>query len=360
MAENGTVFATARLLALVVVVLSTFAGCARLALTLNGNPLADFRQAREEHNYDRALYIAEHLGAGHEAHETIQQQLPGLRAEIERFENRTIAAAERLARQGRWEQVWQRFDQAVEQWRASPALREAKQRLRAREERDSRRARGELLLAEARWRLSVTELANRLNRFTLNQARQRFRHWQRNNRALARDLVAQGRWFAEHKDWQHALACLKNARALDAKAVPEKLLARARAKISTASRRSRVNRAQAQRSEARHKRARARAMLANYLESGRLEKLLKLRRFLRQNDDVDFPAELSARVEIVSRERFRTGMAEGDARYARGDYRGAQAIWRRIEPLAPPDSGLSKKLERVQRVIDKLKNLENN
>lgn len=347
-------------LCVLLLALTTLAGCARLALTLSADPLADFRQARQQHDYGRALYIAQHLNPEHQAHDTIRQQLPELRGEIARFEQDTIKAAKRLAEDGRWEQVWQRFDQAMEQWRPSPTLRQARQRLRAREERESRITHTELLLAEARWRLTNSERANQLGRFTLERSQQRFQQWQRANRALARDLVAQGRWFAEHEDWQRAHACLSNARGLDAEAVPESLLKQVQGKISAASRRTRASQARAQGEHARRKREQAGAMLARYLESGKLTQLLQLRDFLRRHNEVDFPAELTARVEIVSRERFRTGMEEGDARYARGDYQGAQAIWQKIEPLAPPDSGLTNKLERVQRVINKLENLENN
>jgi hypothetical protein len=342
-----------------VLALSALTGCARLALTLSEDPLADFRQAREEDDYDRALYIAEHLDPENKAHEPIREALPELRAEIERFEEDTIEAAEQLADRGHWDQVWQRLGQAMDQWRASPALRKAERQLRAREERESRVARTELLLAEARWRLSTMDLADRLSRFTLTRTHHQFQRWRQDNRALARELVTQGRWFAERDDWQRAHACLNNARALHAEAVPESLLAKAQDKVSAASRRSRANQARAARAQAREKHEQARAMLASYLNTGKLSQLLELRRFLGEHDNVGFPAELTARVEIVSRERFRTGMTEGDAHYARGEYRDARAIWRRIEPLAPPGSELSKKLERVQRVIDKLENLEN-
>ncbi len=333
-------------------------GCARLALMQSEDPLADLQKARADNHYDRALYIAEHLDGDHPDHERVQDLLPRLRAEIETFEQEKIEHAEQLARQGEWEQVWQVLADAMNQWRPSSTLRQARERLREREEYQRRKTTGDLLLAETRWRLSSSEQAARLTNYTDAASEHRYEHWRQRNRELAEELVEHGRWFVEREDWQRAHDYLSSARALHADTVPRDLLARAREKHQALSRRSQARQERRRQQQTRQRREKARSLLAQYRDSGELDALLQLRALVREHGGEYLPEELTARVEILSRERFRTAMNEGDARYARGDYREARAIWQKVEPLAPPDSELPEKLERVERVLEKLQNLE--
>jgi tetratricopeptide (TPR) repeat protein len=229
--------------------------------------------------------------------------------------------------------------------------------LREQEEVQRRKTTGDLLLAETRWRLSHSELAGRLAHYTDGASERRYEHWRKHNRELADALVDHGRWFSEREDWQRAYDYLDNARALHADAVPDTLLTRVRERHEALSQRSRARREQRQRQQAREQREQARSLLDQYRDSGKLEVLLQLRELIQQHRR-HLPEQLTAKVEILSRERFRTAVNEGDARYARGDYREARTIWERIKPLAPPDSELPEKLERVERVLDKLQNLE--
>lgn len=344
--------------ALILTVLITMSGCARLALMQSDDPLADFEQARAEQDYDRALYIAEHLDAHHPDYDQVQALLTPLRAEIENFEQDTIKQANSLANQGKWKQVWRLLADAMDQWRPSPALRQARERLREREEYQRRKTTGDLLLAETRWRLSSSERAGRLTNYTDAASENRYERWRERNRELAEALVEHGRWFSEREDWQRAHDYLGSAQALHADTVPETLLARVQDKHQARSRRSEAQRERRQRQQARQRREQARSLLRQYRNTGELDDLLQLRELIREDSGDYLPEELTARVEMLSRERFRSAMNEGDARYARGDYREARAIWQKIQPLAPPDSEVSEKLERVERVLEKLQNLE--
>lgn len=344
--------------ALMLTTLMTVSGCARLALMQSDDPLADLQQARADENYDRALYITEHLDTDHPAHDRVQALLPRLRTEIENFEQETINRAEKLAEQEKWEQVWQLLADAMDQWRPSPTLRRARERLREREEYQRHKTTGDLLLAETRWRLSSSEQAARLTNYTDAASEHRYEHWRQRNRELAEELVEHGRWFVEREDWQRAHDYLNSARALHVDTVPGDLLARAREKHQALSRRSQARQERRRQQQTRQRREKARSLLEQYRDSGELDALLQLRALVREHGGQYLPEEFTARVEILSRERFRIAMNEGDARYARGDYREARAIWQRVEPLAPPDSELPEKLERVERVLEKLQNLK--
>lgn len=88
------------------------------------------------------------------------------------------------------------------------------------------------------------------------------------------------------------------------------------------------------------------------------DELEQLRTLTPEDGDRQLPETVTARAEILRPERFRTAIAKGNKCYARDDYRQARAIWNRGRNLAPPDSEYSEKLARVERVLDKLKNLE--
>jgi hypothetical protein len=341
-----------------VLVLIALSGCARLALLPSNDPLAELQQARSEQDFDKALAIARHLEADHPDHDRVEALLPELRTEIEKFEEKTIQRANKRADQGQWDQVWRLLADAMAQWRPSPALRQARRRLRQQEEKQRRQTTGELLVAEARWRLSRSELADRLADYTDSASDNRQEQWRQRNRELARALVHHGRWFSEHGDWARAHDYVTRAQALHAEAVPESLLARVRDKHQAQSRRSRSRRERQQRRRGRQRREKARALLAQYRDNGELQPLLQLRTLIRK-DGQDLPEKITARVQSLSRERFRAAMARGDKHYARGDYRQARSIWKQVRPLAPPDSGLPEKLERVRRVLDNLQNLDN-
>ncbi|GEM_PF-277421 len=343
---------------MLVAFLVTMSGCAPMALMQSPDPLGDLKQARADQDYDRALYIAEHLDADHPDHDQVQSLLPQLRTEIENFEQNIINEANKLAKQQKWDQVWQLLADSMDQWRPSAALRQARKRLRKREEYQRRKTTGDLLLAETRWRLSSSELAGRLANYTDAASENRYEQWRKRHRELAETLVDQGRWFSEREDWQRAHDYLSSARALHADVVPETLFARVQEKHQSLSRRSRAQRERRQRRQARQRREQARSLLEQYRNSGELDDLLQLRALIRKDSDGYLPEQLTAQVEILSRERFRTAMNEGDARYARGDYREARAIWQKVKPLAPPDSELPEKLERVERVLEKLQNLQ--
>ena len=54
---------------------------------------------------------------------------------------------------------------------------------------------------------------------------------------------------------------------------------------------------------------------------------------------------------------FARTMAQGEALYAKGEYRAAHQLWQRVAPLDPENVELQKKLERSERVIRNLESL---
>lgn len=343
-----------RPLAILLLVLSvtTVPGCARLALMQSDDPLADMEQARKNGDFEYALYIAEHLDPEHEAWKAVQERLPEVKADIRAFELRHIRKAEALAANEAWQKAYGVLDNAMNEWRASEPLREARDRIRKKETLKRRQTLGDLYLAEARWRLASDPVAGQLTDFSDATSRRRHRQWERHNRRLAEHLAEQAEWFAEREDWHRVRDYLEAATSLDRDAGDDQLLARAREYLADASRQTRVVRE-------RNHRKQARQLLEHYQATGELDDLLALRRFVDRNGDSQALQDMAERVKSISRERFQSDLERGDALYARGEYHQAWEVWKSIAPLQPDNAELSKKLERVERVLSKLRNLEN-
>lgn len=339
-------------LVLLMLAIMTLQGCARLALMQSDDPLADMVQAHDEGDFEHALYIAEHLDPEHEQFDQVQSRLSELKADIRAFELRHIRKAESLAANESWRKAYQVLDKAMDEWRDSDALRQARERIREKETLKRRQTLGDLHLAEARWRLSSDPMAGQLTDFSDAASQRRHRQWQKHNRQLAEQLTREAIWFAERDDWHRVRDYLDAAASLDENAGDAELLARARDHLADASRQSRAMRE-------RDHRKQAKQLLERYEASGKLQDLLALRHFIDRNSDSQALKDMAERVRTISRDRFQSDLERGDALYARGEYHQAWEIWKNIAPLRPDDAELSKKLERVERVLSKLRNLEN-
>lgn len=331
--------------------LLSLSGCSRLALISSDDPLADIKAAREAGNFQRALYFAEHIDPDHPDYPAVQKELPALHSAIREFELRHIRRAEAAAAREHWADAYNILEQAMAQWRASEPLLDAHQRIHQAEDSRRQQILGDLLLSEARWRIRGRAQAQQLQSLTDRDSRNRYHRWEERERELARQLTRLADSFVARDDWERVRDYLAAAQALEPEAASAELLDKARKELAESAREYRMMRHREQLAE-------ARTLLQRYQSTSRLHELLSVRKFLQQHQGNDSLTEMSRQVENLTRERFRQDMERGEALYARGKYQQAYEVWKGIAPLAPNDPELTKKLERAEKVLSKIKSLE--
>jgi hypothetical protein len=332
--------------------LALLGACHHLALMRSDDPVAALEQARADEDYTWARYIVENVPADDPAHDAIQKQLPALNAEIREFELRHIRQAEALAAREQWSEAFELLAVAQNNLPDSPALADTRDKLEARQLRRRNEIDGELALGEARWRLSSETTAEGYASLSRSTDQRAWQSWQRRDRQLARDLAELAGWFANREEWQQVRDFLEAARALDPDSVDDELLARARKHIQAAEKRYLAVREQRRLEQ-------ARSLLERYEATQQLDDLLAARNFISRQASGGALATVSSRVNALARQRFTADLERGDALYARGQYQQAYEVWKNIAPLQPDHDELTKKMERAEKVLGKLRHLEN-
>lgn len=346
---HQTLLVTARLL--LVGTLLTVSGCASLRMMWAQDPVGDLEQALEEEDFDRARMIIDNLPARHRDHETVQDFSGRVETAIESFEQAQVARAEELAQQGRWRAAHEMLDAAREKWSRGSTLEETDSVIEQRQFEALQQLRADLTASEARWMVQQRALRQDLDQYTLRAARRQERHFMRRQEQLLDELDELARWFAEREDWARVAALLTPARQLAPDDSRPPLLEQAQEKVARESRGREAHREASLRQQAREK-------LARYEQSGELDDLLRAQVHVEDaSRNVDLKEERE-RLERLVRERLDEALHRGDSLYAQGNYQAALDIWKSLLPLAPEHRPLQSRLERIQRVMQSLEQLE--
>lgn len=288
---------------------------------------------------------------GDDAPEALQARMRAAREAIVRFERDSIRQARRLAGDGDWQQALGTLDQAIQQWPYGEPLPRARSELDQQQLASLVALRTELFADEAQWLHSQRAALDKLARYADPSARALSARLTRREAEVRDELVALGEWHAGQQNWRLARQALRAAASLDDQYTTHPALAQAESRLSNAHQRARENRSETLREE-------ARTRLARYRNSQAVPDLVSARHYIREHRQRGHLEAEHETVERLCRERFVRDNAEGDARYARGDYAGAYQLWQDVAPLMPDDAELAKKLDRTRRVMDSLEQLK--
>jgi tetratricopeptide (TPR) repeat protein len=221
--------------------------------------------------------------------------------------------------------------------------------LREREARALRERLNQWYLAQAKALLDTDELDRDLAHHDDRRAARTLDQRARLRQQVSDGLTELGDAYADQALWRQALVSLEMAQRLTPDRSQPASLKRARKTLDSAR-----DRARDARQETRFQHAEA--LISQYQQTGRLEDLLAARTYLAQHDG-GYLDTMREQVKRWSRDRFARTMAQGEALYAKGEYRAAHQLWQRVAPLDPDNVELQKKLERSERVIRNLESL---
>ena len=313
------------------------------------DPLTTLDTALAAGDYGAAWRVMQQQGD--DAPEALQARIDDARDTIVRFERDSIRTAQRHAGNGDWQQALGTLDQALRQWPYGEPLRRARSELDQQQIASLVGLRTELFADEAQWLRSQRTALEKLARYADPSARMLSARLTQREAEVLEELVTLGEWHAGQGNWRLTRQALRGAALLDDQHAAHPALTKAESHLSSANQRARENRSETLREEARDR-------LARYRTSQSVPDLVSARHYIREHRQRGHLEAEHETVERLCRERVSRDNAEGDARYARGDYAGAYQLWREVAPLAPEDADLAKKLDRTRRVLDSLEQLK--
>lgn len=333
--------------ALILLLMLTLTACQTLRPA--EDPLATLEAALSAGDYGSAWRVMQQQDE--EAPEALQARMRDAREAIVQFERDSIRDAQRQAGHGHWQQALGTLDQAIRQWPYGEPLRRARSELDQQQIAALVALRTELFADEAQWLHSQRSALDKLARYADPSARALSARLTQRQAEVLEELVALGEWHAGQQNWRLTRKALRAAASLDDQYAAHPSLAQAESRLSSANQRAREHRSETLREQARER-------LARYRSSQSIADLVSARHYIREHRQRGHLEAEHETVERLCRERFARDNAEGDARYARGDYPGAYQVWREVAPLAPGDADLANKLDRTRRVMDSLEQLK--
>lgn len=336
--------------ALIVLVTVLLGGCAHHALMRSDDLAAELSSARNDKDYSLAWRIVERVPSSHAQYEEIQGQREALKRDISQHQQGQIQQAEALANSGRWQEAFNTLDTLDRQWPGHDQVLAAQQKLQQRQALRIRQLDSDIQLAEGRWLVGQRSNIDQLGNFADRASAQYQQQLDTRRIQLASQLEQAGHFFGEQKDWPRTRDLLRTAHQLSGSSEKDPVLQEAERQLANAAHRQ-------ERAAQQRVRQRAETLLETYQQSGRIEDLVNARDYLTRHNRAGNLDDIGTRLESLSRERFRAGLLQGDGLYAAGRYMEAQKSWQLVAPLYPADPELSKKMDRVERVLQNLRTL---
>ncbi|MGK0393694.1 MULTISPECIES: hypothetical protein [unclassified Alcanivorax] len=327
---------------------TVLAGCTTFA---NLHPENDVSAALEQHDYAKAAQIIEQTDPKHPQYAILQEQYAGVRLASQEYRLHVVQQAEELARKQQWDAAFTLLETNRDKVLDSSAIDELRNTLVPMEARQLNPLLAERRQAQAQALLSNKDLALHLADFHALAAKQERQALAEERELLIADLTTLGNYFADQEQWVQARNLLRYAHQLAPEAEPAPKLAQAQQVLNNEQRRARAKRNRALQAEAEQ-------LMTRYQRNGQLQSLLSARAFLNQQKNNPALASHRKRLEQWCRRRFAEEINTGEALYAHGQYREAYRIWKQIAPLYPDNEELNKKLERSERVLNNLRDLE--
>lgn len=314
-----------------------------------------------EHEYARAIATIEAVSPKREHYQQLQARLPEIRRRAERYESELVQEALRLATEQHWQEALDVIDLGLERVPDGERLQATRDQVLS--ERDDYLAtlntrllinHAEQLIRDIPVRNEIAEIVPRDH--TARSARD---DAQRDAATVAEKLLACGRRAREQSENYLALRCLR----LSVELAPSDDARAALAEVeSTARRREGAVQAKRRQRLAKEKEAQRDALISAYKIAFAKGDLTSARRDLEAAAALA-PADreilsLESELTLAIDEQVQEGIERGRRRYILGDIQGALETWTPLLELDPGNKKLQEHIDRAQRVLRNLKELE--
>lgn len=326
------------------------ASCTHLAPSTD-----NFYTALEQHRFHDAQQIVNRLSsaASNEEQQKDREQLEQkLVAAETQFASQSISQAKALEKQQNLQEAIDLLTENADKLsQPSEQLNQLLDTLVQKQTKHVNQQFNRTLVSEALWMLEQKSTIQQLSQQQNNsEAQQTAGQLITRQPILAQQLISMGQYFANERQWYTSDRNLTLAQQLGAE-LPEGLHGEVKQHLQQFRQRRQDRQNQ-------HYRQEANQRIAKYNKSQQLADLLAARDYVEANKDTGVLDQQEKQITLLCRERFEKDMKLGDSFYTNGNYVSAQRIWKRIAPLYPDHPELNKKLERVNKVRQSLRQLK--
>lgn len=332
-------------------------GCAYLA-SISGDVDSQVDQWVQQQEYGKALNALGYITPQHPDYTRLMKKRDAVMHRAEQYARDTANQSAELARQGQWAQALELSTTALQHLPESSVLQSSHQRLL--QQQATRLQELDLALLQARAEGLLHLLPVYGDRASVDpyswRAQYDLRQLNKEAAEVSAELTRRGRLALEHKDMDSARRSLNLALRLspgpETKQANKELLRRLAPAAPAAARAAGKSGTEEETQELlqQYRQAHGRK---NWLEAQRLLALLELQSTPPQ-ELAQLRSELNAEVaEVVNRHT-----EQGITLYSRGKYEQALAAWRKAQQLDPGNERVATHIERAERVLDKLRALQ--
>ncbi|MEW6646608.1 MAG: tetratricopeptide repeat protein [Pseudomonadota bacterium] len=329
-------------------------GCAYLA-SVSGDVDHQIEQWVQQQEYGKALSALSYIKPQHPDYARLMKKRDAVVRQAEQYARDTANQSAELARQGQWAQALELSTAALKRFPESSVLQHNHQRLLQQQAARLDEIDLELLQARAEGLLHLLPVYT--SRATVDpyswRARYDLRQLQEEAAEVSGELTRRGRLALERKDMVSARRSLNLALRLspgpETRQANKELLRRLAPAVPATSGKASVE----DETQELLQQYRQAYDSKNWIEAQRLLALLELQPTPPQ-ELPQLRSELNAEVaEVVNRHT-----EQGITLYSRGKYEQALAAWRKAQQLDPANERVATHIERAERVLEKLRALQ--
>ncbi len=345
-----------RLLPLLLLLLS-LNGCTYL-VTVSGDLDAYLDRWVVQQEYGKALAALSHIKPEHPDYPQLMRKREAILLKAEQYQKETVAQAAELVRQGQWEQALNRYDQALSRLPDSSMLQSGRARLEQQQAARLTELELEQLIARGEGLLQLLPVY--VTRATVDprswRAQRELRATREEAEFIAAELARLGRAALERKEMAAARRSLPLALRLnptnDIKRANQELLQRLGPPAAPTPKDSVKPTREDEIRELLQRYAQAYSH-KDWAEAQRLLALLEL-----QSSPPEELPQLRSELNAEVAEAVNRHTEHGIVLYSNGKYEQALAAWRKAQQLAPDNERVRAHIERAERVLEKLRSLQ--
>ena len=315
----------------------------------------------EENEYARAVATIEAMSPQREQYQQLRARLPEIHRRAERYESQLVSESLRLASEQRWQEALDVIDLGLERVPEPDRLKAAREQVASERNQYLATLETRLLISKAEQLVRDLpvhrEIAGIVPRN--RSARSAYERAERDASNVAESLLTCGRDARAQRENYLALRCLR----LSVKLAPSDEARATLAEVESATRRNEgAARAARRQRLAKEKTIQRDALITAYKSAFSTGDLANARRELEAAATIA-PADreilsLESELRLAIEEEVQQGIERGRKRYILGDIQGALETWTPLLELDPNNKKLQEHIDRAQRVLRNLKQLE--
>ncbi|MFQ5656600.1 MAG: hypothetical protein ACE5G5_03600 [Candidatus Methylomirabilales bacterium] len=341
-------------------VLANLVGCASMfprgQVTVQS---VDELVAAEE--YGIALEMLQEVPKTHPEYRALRNKIRQVQARAATYERTTLNRARRKMEEGDWSGALREVDNALDKFPSSVALKKGRKELLRKQAERIRALQTQMLIAEGKWLAEEGPLREELARVAPDDLGARWRLWstRKEREKTARKLYELGKDAMSGGSIELAKECLALAERLDPPPAIKEEVVQLRWEIARREERARLEKQRARAEERRQEFKRLTRLAKQAMERGEFQTARGILSELIERDPGNAEVrELYEQLNKTVSAKVGPMLERGTILYREGKIEEAKKIWIAVLELDPSHVEAQARVERANRVLEKLRRLK--